>query len=80
MVPPARYYVFYTNDVPNKDRLSRFTANSAHTGTIPGSEVILYQDPQEAHTEHHGGAVNFGNDASSTSRPASTSAPRTHRT
>jgi glucose/arabinose dehydrogenase/PKD repeat protein len=56
------YYVFYTKDVPNNDRLSRFTANGTLTGTIAGSEVILYQDPQTADTEHHGGAVNFGND------------------
>src|SRR5262249_31351793 len=56
------YYVFYTNDVPNNDRLSRFTANSTLNGTIAGSEVILYQDPQTANTEHHGGAINFGND------------------
>jgi glucose/arabinose dehydrogenase/PKD repeat protein len=56
------YYVFYTNDNPNQDRLSRFTANGTLTGTIAGSEVILYQDPETAATEHHGGAVNFGND------------------
>ena len=56
------YYVFYTKDSPNKDRLSRFTANGALDGTIPGSEVVLYEDPQTANTEHHGGAVNFGND------------------
>jgi glucose/arabinose dehydrogenase/PKD repeat protein len=56
------YYVFYTNDEPNTDRLSRFTAASALDGTIAGSELILYQDPQLADTEHHGGAVNFGND------------------
>jgi glucose/arabinose dehydrogenase/PKD repeat protein len=56
------YYVFYTNDSPNRDRLSRFTANAALDGTIPGSEVILYEDPQASDTEHHGGAVNFGND------------------
>jgi glucose/arabinose dehydrogenase/PKD repeat protein len=56
------YYVFYTNDSPNRDRLSRFTANVAVDGTVPGSEVILYEDPLPSDTEHHGGAVNFGND------------------
>ena len=56
------YYVFYTNDSPNRDRLSRFTANAALDGTVPGSEVILYEDPLASDTEHHGGAVNFGND------------------
>ena len=60
--PNHFYYVFYTKDNPNVDRLSRFTANAALDGTTPGSEVILYQDPQVANTEHHGGAVNFGND------------------
>ena len=47
---------------PNHDRLSRFTANSALTGTISGSELVLYEDPQNANAEHHGGALNFGND------------------
>ena len=28
----------------------------------PGSELILYQDPQNANAEHHGGAIIFGND------------------
>ena len=56
------YYVFYTNDSPSRDRLSRFTANATLSGTIPNSEVILFEDPQTPETEHHGGAVNFGND------------------
>ena len=57
------YYIFYTTGGQNRyDRLSRFTANSSITGTLPGSEVVLYQDPQVADTEHHGGSINFGND------------------
>ena len=56
------YYVFYTAGTPNKDRLSRFTANASLTGTISGSEVVLYQDPDYANHEHHGGALAFGND------------------
>ena len=56
------YYVSYTANTPNRDRLSRFTANATLTGTVPGSELIIYQDPQDADTEHHGGAINFGND------------------
>lgn len=56
------YYLFYTAGTPNRDRLSRFTANAAFTGTVAGSELVLYQDPQNASSEHHGGAVNFGND------------------
>jgi glucose/arabinose dehydrogenase len=56
------YYVFYTAGSPNRDRLSRFTANATLTGTVAGSELVLYQDPQDANAEHHGGAVTFGND------------------
>jgi glucose/arabinose dehydrogenase/chitodextrinase len=56
------YYVFYTLGSPNRDRLSRFTANASLTGTVAGSELVLYQDPQDASSEHHGGAIAFGND------------------
>jgi PKD repeat protein len=42
--------------------LSRFTANSGNTATVAGSEFVLYQDPQVANAEHHGGAIMFGND------------------
>ncbi len=56
------YYVFYTLGTPNRDRLSRFTANASVTGTVAGSELVLYQDPQSANAEHHGGAIMFGND------------------
>jgi glucose/arabinose dehydrogenase/chitodextrinase len=56
------YYLFYTLGNPNRDRLSRFTANATLTGTVAGSELVLYQDPQDASAEHHGGAVTFGND------------------
>jgi glucose/arabinose dehydrogenase/chitodextrinase len=56
------YYVFYTLGTPNRDRLSRFTANAAGTGTVAGSETVLYQDPLNANAEHHGGAITFGND------------------
>ena len=45
------YYIFYTAGTPNHDRLSRFTANSTLTGTVPGSETILYEDPQNADAE-----------------------------
>lgn len=56
------YYVFYTRGTPNRDRLSRFTANAALDGTVSGSELSLYDDPQDANAEHHGGAIVFGND------------------
>ena len=58
------FYIFYTAGTPNgdRDRLSRFTANATITGTIAGSELVLYQDPANAADEHHGGAINFAND------------------
>jgi glucose/arabinose dehydrogenase/PKD repeat protein len=58
------FYVFYTAASPNRDRLSRFTANDTLTGTIAGSELVIYQDPQGdvSDNDHHGGAINFGND------------------
>jgi glucose/arabinose dehydrogenase len=56
------YYVFYTLGSPNRDRVSRFTANADVTGTVAGSEFVIYEDPQDASSEHHGGALNFGND------------------
>ena len=56
------YYVFYTLGSPNHDRVSRFTANASLTGTVAGSEFVLYEDPQDADAEHHGGALSFAND------------------
>lgn len=55
------YYVFYTMGSPRHDRVSRFTANTNVTGTIAGSEFVLYEDPQDANSEHHGGAMAFDN-------------------
>lgn len=55
------YYVFYTRasaTQDNFDRVSRFTANG--DATVPGSEVVLWQDDLPAENEHHGGAVFFG--------------------
>ena len=56
------YYIFYTLGTPNVDRFSRFTANATLTGTVAGSEFVIYQDPEIANAEHHGGAINFSND------------------
>jgi glucose/arabinose dehydrogenase/PKD repeat protein len=56
------YYVFYTLGSPNRDRASRFTALPDLSGTVSGSEFVIYQDPQAASAEHHGGALNFGSD------------------
>ena len=58
------YYLFYTAATASGtyDRLSRLTANATNTGTIVGSETVLYQDPQSPNDEHHGGGIAFGND------------------
>jgi glucose/arabinose dehydrogenase/PKD repeat protein len=59
------YYVFYTAETPDLgyDRLSRFTANADLTGTVAGSEKVLYQDPQHPGSdEHHGGGIAVSND------------------
>jgi hypothetical protein len=56
------FLIFYTLGTPNRDRLSRLTANATLTGTVAGSETVLYQDALDANAEHHGGAVSFGND------------------
>jgi chitodextrinase len=56
------YYVFYTRGSPNRDRVSRFTVTDDHSGTVPDSEFVVYQDPRDAEAEHHGGALNFGGD------------------
>ena len=56
------FYVDYTANSPYRTRLSRFTANATVTGTVPGSELILYQDTANAGADHHAGAIFFGND------------------
>ena len=75
------YYVFYTLGTPNVDRLSRFTANSSVTGTVPGSEVVLYQDPGIADAASTTEVPSpSATTESSTSRRASTSRGRPRRT
>lgn len=54
------YYVFYTANTPLRDRISRFTA--AGNSTVPGSEIILWQDNVDAGLWHHGGDLAFGPD------------------
>ena len=57
------YYVFYTRGAPgslNHNGVSRFTA-SGNT-TVPGSEVRLWEEPETAGVEHHGGSLAFGAD------------------
>jgi glucose/arabinose dehydrogenase/chitodextrinase len=57
------YYVFYTRGVSgsqNHNGVSRFTASG--NGTVPGSEVRLWEEPEVANVEHHGGSLAFGAD------------------
>jgi glucose/arabinose dehydrogenase len=57
------YYVFYARTFPtyqNRNRLSRFTASG--NGTVPNSEVVLWEDSANATDSHHGGAIAFAPD------------------
>ena len=56
------FYVFYTLGTPNHDRSRGSPPTPTLTGTVPGSEFVLYEDPQNANAEHHGGSLNFAND------------------
>src|SRR5512139_1403324 len=49
------FYIFYTANLPLRDRVSRFTA-SGNT-TVPGSEFVVWQDSVDAGFWHHGGDV-----------------------
>ena len=54
------YYVFYTRGVANSQNhngVSRFTASG--NATVPGSEVRLWEEPEVAGVEHHGGSLAF---------------------
>jgi glucose/arabinose dehydrogenase/chitodextrinase len=57
------YYVFYTRGAANQQNhngVSRFTASG--NGTVAGSEVRLWEEPEVASAEHHGGSLAFGAD------------------
>jgi glucose/arabinose dehydrogenase len=56
------YYIFYTNATAagNHNRVSRFTASG--NGTVAGSEVVLWEDPDFAGNALHGGSLAFGTD------------------
>lgn len=56
-------YVYYTvNGEDHRNRVSRFTANSAGLLALPGSEHVIWEgDPHEAYN-HNGGAIHFGAD------------------
>ncbi len=55
------FYLFYTADTPQRDRISRFTlvGNTAD----PATEVVIWQGIADStHTDHHGGGMAFGPD------------------
>ena len=55
------FYIFYTAQTPQRDRVSRFTAvgNTAD----PASEVVIWQGGAISDsTDHHGGGLAFGPD------------------
>lgn len=55
------YYVLFTHASATQgsfSRVSRFTADG--DSTLPGSEVVLWQDDLPALIAHHGGALFFG--------------------
>ncbi len=57
------YYIFYSKGFEgphNRDRVSRFTMSGSTT--VPGSELLLYEDTADSGLLHHGGALAFGND------------------
>jgi glucose/arabinose dehydrogenase len=54
------YYLFFTANSPLRDRVSRFTASG--DTTLPGSEVVIWQDNVDAGFWHHAGNVAFGPD------------------
>ncbi len=75
------YYVFYTLGSPNRDRLSRFTANATNTGTVAGSELRPVPGSARTPTPSTTAARSTsGTTASSTSRRASTSSRARLRT
>ena len=55
------YYVFYAHD-SGVLRVSRFTANSNWTGTVNGSEFVIWEDDISTFGFHDGGTVVFGPD------------------
>ena len=58
------YYVFYAHALGTsyRDRVSRFTAAAGWNSTVPGSEVVLWEDDVQNSDSHHGATVAFGPD------------------
>ena len=67
------YYIFYTKDTPNRDRLSRFTANATSTEPFPEAKSSSIRI-RKIRTRNTMAARSISaTTARSTSRPASTS-------
>lgn len=54
------FYIFYTVQGENHNRISRFTANGNFA--LPESEMVLFELPQLGGTIHNGGSMQFGAD------------------
>lgn len=56
-------YVYYTTDSPDwRNRVSRFTADSAGRLALPGSEEVIWEGDPHPAGYHNGGAIHFGPD------------------
>ena len=61
--PTTSIYVFYTlGHAEPRPAVAVHRQRRRSPARSPGSELVLYQDPQDANAEHHGGAITFGND------------------
>ena len=53
-------YAYYTKGSANRDRLSRFTMSG--NSIDPSTESVIWQNSTSSQSQHHGGAIAFGND------------------
>jgi glucose/arabinose dehydrogenase len=59
------YYVYFARSAGGssmRDTVARYTATSTWTGTVAGSEFVVWQDDPDANTGHHGATIGFGPD------------------
>jgi hypothetical protein len=56
------YYYVFSRSGPQPRPAQPVHRERRPHGPVGGSEFVLYQDPQVASAEHHGGALSFGND------------------
>jgi glucose/arabinose dehydrogenase len=54
------YYVYYTLGSPNRNRVARFRVRGANWGPVPGTDIVAYQNPQDARPGHPGAALTCG--------------------